>query len=116
MDYSLYPPNWLSEIRPRILDRAHHQCEFCGVPDHALGYRDSRGVFVRINSLEELKEGKVFKIFLTIAHLDHDPQNWDVEDHRLAALCARCHLSYDRANLTHVMAKRKAHGTLPLFV
>lgn len=37
-------------------------------------------------------------IVLTIAHLDHDPENWDVPDDRLAALCQRCHLRYDREN------------------
>jgi len=34
--------------------------------------------------------------FLTIAHLDHDRDNFDVFDERLAALCQKCHLNYDR--------------------
>ena len=32
---------------------------------------------------------------LTIAHLDHDKENWAVKDERLKALCQRCHLRYD---------------------
>jgi hypothetical protein len=35
------------------------------------------------------------RIILTIAHLDHDPENWDVSDDRLAALCQKCHLTHD---------------------
>lgn len=33
---------------------------------------------------------------LTIAHLDHDPQNQNVKDSRLKALCQKCHLKLDR--------------------
>lgn len=35
------------------------------------------------------------KVVLTIAHLDHDENNWDVPYDRLRALCQRCHLRYD---------------------
>jgi len=38
------------------------------------------------------------KIILTVAHLDHDPENWEVNSERLKALCQRCHLNYDRQN------------------
>jgi hypothetical protein len=30
IDYSKYPPNWKSEIRPRIMNRANNTCEFEG--------------------------------------------------------------------------------------
>ena len=30
IDYKKYPPNWLTEIRPRILKRAGGRCEFPG--------------------------------------------------------------------------------------
>lgn len=36
---------------------------------------------------------KVVRIVLTIAHLDHDPQNNDLGN--LRAFCQRCHLRYD---------------------
>ncbi|MFW5828394.1 MAG: hypothetical protein ACOCU4_09885 [Alkalispirochaeta sp.] len=35
-------------------------------------------------------------MILTVAHLDHDPEDWGVTDDRLAALCQKCHLGYDR--------------------
>lgn len=35
------------------------------------------------------------KIVLTIAHLDHDELNHDVEMNRLMAMCQLCHLQYD---------------------
>ena len=75
IDYKKYPPNWKTEIRPYILNRANNKCEFCGVENYSI--RD--GV----------------KIILTIAHLDHDEENWNVSMDRLAALCQKCHLRYD---------------------
>lgn len=86
VDYSKYPPNWKTEIRPRILERAGNRCEFCGA--------------------ENYKPHPVTgsRVVLTIAHLDHDEENWDVEDDRLAALCQRCHLRYDHRK--HIEAAR----------
>ena len=75
IDYKKYPPNWKTEIRPHILNRANNKCELCGVENYSI--RD--GV----------------KVILTIAHLDHDEENWNVSMDRLAALCQRCHLRYD---------------------
>lgn len=40
-------------------------------------------------------ESKEVKCVLTIAHLDHDEFNTNVQDSRLAALCQYCHLNYD---------------------
>ena len=87
-DYSKYPPNWRTEIRPRILERANHRCEFCGVDNYA-----------------PLPKGKVV---LIIAHLDHDETNWGVADERLAALCQRCHLRYDAPEKARRRAEKKA--------
>ena len=83
VDYSKYPPNWLSEIRPRILTRARNSCE--GSPD----FPECRAA----NGYPHPETGS--KVVLTIAHLDHDPENWDVQDDRLRAWCQRCHLKYD---------------------
>lgn len=50
-DYSKYPANFKTEIRPRILARAGQtettpaKCEKCRVANHAVGYRDSSGKF-----------------------------------------------------------------------
>lgn len=38
-----YPANW-KDIRASILARAQHRCEWCGVPNYAVGYREN-GVF-----------------------------------------------------------------------
>lgn len=39
-----YPKDWPA-IRRRILDRAKNRCERCGVPNHAVGYREKDGSF-----------------------------------------------------------------------
>jgi 5-methylcytosine-specific restriction endonuclease McrA len=69
-----YPSNW-PEIRRRILLRALGCREFCGVP----------------NKTKHPITGSL--VVLTIAHLDHQPENCD--DENLRALCQRCHNRYD---------------------
>ena len=85
-----YSPNW-KEIRGEILQRAGNKCEFCGVENHTL----------RLNP----KTGKEAKIVLTIAHLDHTPENNDPEN--LRALCQRCHNQHDAQ---HRAETRKARA------
>ena len=70
-----YPPRheWLS-IREKILKRANHHCEFCGVKNYA----------VRMNA----------RIVLAVAHLDQKPEN--NHSSNLAALCQKCHLAHDQ--------------------
>ena len=85
VDYAIYPPDWRTERRPGILERAAHRCEECHVENYSLVERHYKNGEVRMT-----------KIVLTVAHLDHDPENWDVSDNRLRAWCRRCHLNYDR--------------------
>lgn len=103
IDYSKYPKNWKTEIRPAVLHRANHCCEECGVPNYAIIYRPEKGK----PDWKLMPEGyqadamgldgiKFTKIILTIAHLDHDSENHEVKLERLKALCQRCHLNYDR--------------------
>lgn len=98
IDYSLYPKNWKSEIRPRILSRAGDRCEECGVPNRQLIYRDEKGWHLAPEGHESdamaLDGVKFVMIILTIAHLDHDIEN--NEDENLKALCQRCHLRKDK--------------------
>lgn len=108
IDYKKYPPNWKTEIRPRILKRANNCCEFCGLPNHSTVYsikiwvRDvtrykQRSIWFR-NEQDAKREGDHYfpvKVVLTIAHLDHDELNHNVTDERLAALCQACHCRYD---------------------
>jgi 5-methylcytosine-specific restriction endonuclease McrA len=85
INYKKYPPNWRTEIVPRIKARDGHQCKFCGIENYTIKPNGT-------------------KVVLTIAHLDHDADNHNVADDRLAALCQACHLRYD---LWRHVAKRK---------
>lgn len=117
-DYSLYPPNWRTEIRPAILARAGNRCEVCGAKNGDCGYRDSEGKWYSSEYIYETlekygcdffesgnelhhcwdKKGnptKPTKIVLTIAHWhDKDPMNCDPEN--LKAACQYCHLTHDK--------------------
>lgn len=94
-DMSKYPKDW-PQIRARILDRAKGNCEWCGVPNGAIGHR-IRGEFEACSTCRDSDFGcgtKATRIVLTIAHItDPDPMN--VADDNLAALCQRCHLAHD---------------------
>lgn len=109
----LYPKNW-KQIRNDILVRANNKCEFCGVENHAEGYRTKSGDFVKSEGIQQevdaLDGEKIIKIVLTIAHLDHNPQNNDYQN--LRALCQRCHLRYD---IEHHRETRRNNKKLPLF-
>lgn len=114
IDYKKYPPNWLSEIRPRILKRANYICEFDGCDfkhlenvwsvknkGKTLGWFRCLGQANKQPKTFEIKKGKIIqnpkivKVILTIAHLDHDETNKEVRDERLKAACQMCHLRYD---------------------
>lgn len=109
-----YPANWL-DIRARILYRAQNRCEQCGVFNHSWGWREADGTFKDVRKGPLLDAGyccrppfdlamhdekwnvrtvRIIEIVLTIAHLDHTPENCD--ESNLKALCQRCHLRYDR--------------------
>ena len=82
---ALYPANW-KEIREDILARAQNKCEFCGVRNH----------IIRRNAF----------IVLTIAHMDHRPENCAPEN--LKALCQLCHNQYDAKHRAENRAKTLA--------
>jgi hypothetical protein len=92
-----YPKDWKS-VRQRILERAGHRCEFCGVENGAIGRRKRDGSFERLQGMEveaaAFDSIRLTRIVLTIAHLDHTPEN-NANDN-LRALCQRCHLAHDR--------------------
>ncbi|WP_071789029.1 hypothetical protein [Leptolyngbya sp. Heron Island J] len=53
---------------------------------------------------------------LTVAHLDHEPQNCDRDN--LRALCSVCHLSYDNTPTARFLKKQASlerKGQLTLF-
>ncbi len=86
-DYSKYPVNWLTEIRPAILERARHKCEFCAVQNY------------------EPHPVTKSRVVLTIAHLDHDITNSDPEN--LRALCQKCHNTHDGPKRARNRARNK---------
>jgi len=82
-----YPADWKA-IRTAILARAGDRCEGCNVANYA--WRENAA-------------GRAVQVVLTIAHLDHTPEN-NAHDN-LRALCQRCHNRYDQA---HRQANAKA--------
>lgn len=59
-------------------------------------FAEAKRIAETLNELPFETEKKYFVVVLTVAHLDHDEANWEVADERLAALCQKCHLEYDR--------------------
>lgn len=106
-----YPPDW-QDIRAAVLERAGHRCERCKAPDRqriARGGGDDEGTYMldtaevfdaetgeRLGQIHmsnyEVK--RMTLVVLTVAHLDHQPENCQPEN--LRAWCQRCHLAYDR--------------------
>lgn len=139
-----YPANW-KEIRAAILERAHDCCEQCKVPNHeriargdgddidtyqmndANVYCANTGAHLGRKRMGEYTLLRMVDIVLTIAHLDHVPENCDgmdiggpalpIEQSNLRALCQRCHLRYDASHHAETArATRRANlNNLDLF-
>lgn len=114
---SEYPLQW-DEIRSRVLARAGNRCEGspkypeCRLLNGSVIRREKDGT-VRAPTREEwqmihdkvrlggynlagsIKFHGFTKVVLTIAHVNHDADNWDVKDEDLKANCQKCHLSRD---------------------
>jgi len=93
-----YPKNW-REIRARILERAADRCETCRIPNGA--YRNRETDAVTFNEMQAetwstCDGARVTRIVLTVAHLNHTPE--DCRPENLRALCQRCHLAYDQTH------------------
>lgn len=74
MDRPRYPPDW-TDIALKVKNQAAWRCAWCR--------KQCRRPGEPFDTQERT---------LTVAHLDHDPENRAA---RLAALCAPCHLAYD---------------------
>lgn len=90
MNLNNYPANWAS-IRKQVLNRDKYIYQHCGAAHH---------------ELKRSERGRVFKVFLQVAHLDHDPENHKVSLDRLLSLCQPCHLKNDREHSLSVLQKR----------
>jgi 5-methylcytosine-specific restriction endonuclease McrA len=137
-DYSKYPKDWKA-IRARILERAGHCCEECGLPNYAVYRWDSKGRWECVGGnlyLDTMEYTRSYKeareiadhyrdwcdedywrvCVLTISHTDHDVAN--NADSNLRALCQRCHIHHDaqhHAENTAATRRRKNPTTLCLF-
>ena len=85
-----YPKNWPEISRRICFERAGGQCE------QWLTYQSYDGP---VTHRCEARHGESHpvtgsKVILTVAHLDHNPENCD--DDNLKAMCQRCHLRYDQ--------------------
>lgn len=122
-----YPPNW-KQIRASILKRARNRCEHCKVRQYGIGhwsgetfyyeggniyyddfqytgsYKEARAAADHINEWCD-GEPKRIVIVLTIAHLNHTPE--DCRDANLRALCQRCHLRYDAQHHAQTAARTR---------
>ncbi|NUR80762.1 MAG: hypothetical protein HOQ21_10000 [Dermatophilaceae bacterium] len=100
-----YPSNWPA-ISERIrLVRALGRCECrgkCGRPPSSHLAADGRCS----NRQGEPAVGTGSKVVLTVAHLNHTPE--DCRDSNLLAMCQGCHLHYDREHHAETRARTAA--------
>lgn len=100
-----YPENW-KEISEAVRDEAGNRCEWCNAPNGVTIcrgdgnymlpsghiYDDRKGMFLGVGRGSEY-DGKLTRVVLTVAHMDHQPENCSREN--LKALCQLCHNRYD---------------------
>lgn len=120
-----YPTNWKT-ISLAIRERAGQRCEQCSAPNGTVIYRgenDNAGTYMladgavfdatngkRLGMARGSEyDGRFVRIVLTVAHLDHQPENNDPSN--LKALCQRCHFAYDRQQ--HAKTRRSKGGKQP---
>jgi hypothetical protein len=106
-----YPPDWKQISRRIRHERAENRCECtgqcgdehdggrCSAPNGEMIWRAKKGpewtASARPNIAGWIENFKYqpTKIVLTVAHLDHTPENCD--DENLVAMCQYCHNHYD---------------------
>ena len=111
-----YPKDW-PQISKAIRERARNHCEKCEAPNGVVIWRGlehgerpayaipcgdgahtvdaETGEVLGVRLLRDLKRWgwREVRVVLTVAHLDHTPENCDPDN--LRAWCQRCHLAYD---------------------
>lgn len=110
-----YPKDW-PQISARVRERAGNRCVACGAPNGVLirrghtcdgyplwreasasayenGYSAITGAEVADTGIDTCDWGKPVRVVLTVAHLDHQPEN--CAENNLRAWCQRCHNTYD---------------------
>lgn len=114
--------------RDAVVRRSEGRCEFCGVMGGEIGYRDHCGDFqtvlpfadggsfeigdrVEDRSAHPFRYYTVFRIVLTCAHLDHNPEDPPRVD-RLAHLCQQCHNRHDAPHRAKERRRRKRRAAI----
>ncbi|MFI2426543.1 hypothetical protein ACH5A7_21010 [Streptomyces sp. NPDC018955] len=82
-----YPKDWPQISRRIRFERAQGRCECTGECG-----RPHTGRCTNLHGQRSYSTGT--KVVLTVAHLDHTPENCDPAN--LRAMCQGCHLHYDR--------------------
>lgn len=132
---SRYPDNW-KEISAQVREEAGQRCEWCGVENGAIVLRGSDNQGGASLPAWRYADASVYdhtynactgepipganwdtfdpntsgpsKVVLTVAHLDHQPENCARDN--LRALCQRCHNAYDAPMRRRGIAERARRG------
>lgn len=129
-----YPKDW-KQISERIrFERAKNKCEMCGVKNYSLiHYIDGKTIveheppynhpmgLTDYNAAIELKQhlnewNDIYQlriVVLTVAHLDHIPEN--CQDENLKAMCQKCHNNYDKKHRRETVLNSLHAGQVSLF-
>jgi len=119
MDRRLYPADW-DDIARQIKDEVGWRCEGCG--RHCIRPGEDPMAFMerirthRVSECPVVAEFLQFprRFLLSVAHLDHVPQN--IERSNLRAWCLPCHCRYDLSQMVRKKyLKRERLGQLQLF-
>jgi hypothetical protein len=95
-----YPDDW-DEISAAIKQRAGWRCECTG--------ECGRGHYTRCDRIDRstvIVDRKPVRIVLTVAHLNHTPE--DCREDNLKAMCQGCHVHYDRDHHEQTRIQREA--------
>jgi len=90
-----YPKNWKEISEDIRFNRAKNRCEVCDAENYK-PHPITRS-----------------KVILTVAHLDHTPENCQPEN--LKAMCQKCHNNYDKQHRKSTISQSKAVGVGFLF-
>lgn len=129
-----YPKDW-PQISAAIRQQAGNCCEKCGAPNgvHILRgvefenraayavpcelgahtYDAETGALLAVRLVDDIKRAgwREVKVVLTVAHLDHQPENCDPAN--LRAWCQRCHNAYDAPmRRAGIAARARAHNAM----
>jgi len=100
-----YPKNWKQISEDIRFNRAGNRCEVCGAINYSWVNRKSREICLS-------DEDDAIRIILTVAHLDHTPENCDYSN--LKAMCQKCHNNYDKTHRKQTIRDSHNVGQLSL--